>query len=197
MANKHSVWQERLRYEDKAATKFLNPNRLTNIEFLLKSLQRYVARLKTRPTHPSRLKSSSTSELICSQFNRTSASPGGSRGKYSGSMQTFTTGAPGQSHLRNAYNPALANGAYSPSPQTRPSTAELARKSMIKCASLSDGFQRAVNLIPVDDPLQRRFALESRPSTSIGLRKNQAYKSSPYLQKLPQKKQRRHRLEVL
>jgi hypothetical protein len=182
MANKHSVWQERLRYEDKAATQFLNPNRLANIESLLESLQRFEARLKTRPNYPPKLKSSSTSAV--SKFNRTSASPGGSRGKYSGSNTSLTT-AP-----THASNPHLAMG-HSPSPLTRPSTAELARKSMIKCASLSDGFQRAVNLLAEEDlnPLQRRCALVSRLSTASGLRK--AYKSSPYLQKLPRKKQRR------
>mmetsp|Transcript_32915 Transcript_32915/g.57576 ORF Transcript_32915/g.57576 Transcript_32915/m.57576 type:complete len:200 (-) Transcript_32915:53-652(-) len=191
------AWKERLRTENRESIKFLKS---VNFDYLLRNLKHYEARLrvKSRQFKPSGLHKSESAPVIndtpvdYSKFNRTAATPGEHRGKYSRKLLFVTTQLPSSRGFHSSVT----------SSPTRPSTAELARRSMIRCASLSDGFTRAIKLKDESrSGLVSRLAIELeklRPSTSLANTQTipDSLKNSPYLQKFQRKGLANHRAHM-
>lgn len=157
-----------------------------DFDYLIKSLKLYEEQLRpnSRLQHTATTTQSSFAAKDCpvvyDRFNRTAATPGEHRGKYSRKLLFVTTELPSSKGFYSSVD----------SSPTRPSTAELARRSVVKCASLSDGFQRAINFKEDgSSPLHCRLHYErtkSRPNSSMAAIKRipATLKNSPYLQKL-------------
>lgn len=151
----------------------------------------YEARLRVKAKQPQFINHKKSSSVPLTgegpfdytKYNKIAAKPGEFRGKYSREMLFVTTQLPSSRGL-------CVSVTTSPS---RPSTAELTRKSLVRCASLSDGFQRVVDYKDEGkSALQFYLASElqkSRPGTTISKRRSQlnSIQSNPYLQKLPRK----------